>query len=478
MLIEWAPGYSFRGYEIVRELGRGGMAVVYLAVKIDSRSPENLVAIKRVLPHLAGERRFIELFLNEARLSSKLEHPNTLQVLEFGTVNGEHFMVLEYVHGVDLRDLLRDCARASGRVPLACGLYIVGAVARGLHDAHVMRGPDGVPLGLIHRDVTPSNVMVGYDGSVRLGDFGVAKALALSKTRSVSLKGKVAYMSPEQCSGGSIDRRSDVFSLGVLAWEVSTGRRLFRGGNEFQIMNQVVSGNVRRPTEEDPDYPPDLEALVVEALQADPAHRFQTAQELVDAVDQFVRNHELDASAEGLRDFMFELYGEQVPPLIMASSTRTMKPEVTLTTTHVAEVEPLPEPRWWLRPLVLGGAATLVVGSGLFIANLVDDTEAPASAPAPAAIEEPSRPAKPAAEPEAPPQSPVRPQPAGETTPPLEAEHPALEAEPEPPELQPQHKRKTSKSSGRAKSRPTKRTRLDDVELTQDDRKPSLYPPE
>jgi serine/threonine protein kinase len=303
-------------YTLERLLARGGMAELYLARARGAQGFEKLVALKLVLPHLADDPKFLGMFLDEARLAGRLDHPNIAQVLDLGTAGGEHFMAMEFVHGVDVRSIL---ANAEGHVaiPLDAALTIVVEACRGLHYAHELTDETGQPLWIVHRDVSPSNLLVRYDGVVKLVDFGIAKAAdRYHETATGMLKGKSGYMSPEQCRGLQIDRRTDVFGLGILLYELTTAQRLFYGDNEFAILNRIVDGEFERPSEVVPGYPVELENIVLQALDPRVDNRFATAQELQDALETFARRSDLVLSSARLAGLMRGLFGDPPPPSV------------------------------------------------------------------------------------------------------------------------------------------------------------------
>ncbi len=288
------------------------MAELYLAKARGIAGFEKPCVLKLVLPHLADDRAFAEMFLAEARLAATLDHPNVVHVVDIGEVGGEYFFVMEYVHGRDVRALLR--ARP-GAIPLPAALTIAHGIAEGLHYVHEQRDGDGKFLGLVHRDVSPSNVMVRFDGCVKLVDFGIAKATEQrNATRTGILKGKVHYMSPEQCEGHTIDRRTDVFALGILLYEMTTGRTLFTGANDYYVMSRIVRGIYARPREVDPAYPEALERIVLRALARDPAERYVSAQALQLDLEAYARDARISLSPRVLAQTMLELFGD-VPPL-------------------------------------------------------------------------------------------------------------------------------------------------------------------
>jgi len=224
---------------------------------------------------------------------------------------------MEYVHGQDLRILLRENSRRKQKVPWEHVVTIMTSAASGLHHAHELRGADRKPLGLVHRDVSPANILVGYDGTVKVVDFGIAKAAGSAQTRSGTLKGKVAYMAPEQCNGQPVDRRSDVFALGILLYELVTVRRLFKGDTDFLTMSAIVSGKVPKPSLHRPDLPKKLEEIILKALALEPSKRYQSADELRQALEQFAVKANLRTSTTGLADFMLDQFGRRPEPWLL-----------------------------------------------------------------------------------------------------------------------------------------------------------------
>ncbi len=316
-----APGTRLGRYELLKRLAVGGMAELYLARSTGIEGFEKLVALKRILPQYATNDEFVNMFLDEARLSATLQHANIAQVYDIGQTPEGLFFTMEYVHGKDVRDLLKRSVRRAQPIPLAHSLSIIAGAAAGLHAAHEKHGPDGRPLGVVHRDVSPANVLVSYDGCVKLIDFGVAKAARNnSQTRVGTLKGKIAYMAPEQCLGEPVDRRSDLFALGIVLYELTCGRRLFQGETEFAIMKRIVGEDAPPPSQVCADYPPGLEAIVRKALARDPAARYQNAQDLQLAIESFARLHGLVLSAVRLGGYMRELFADSWSAPAMLSS--------------------------------------------------------------------------------------------------------------------------------------------------------------
>jgi serine/threonine protein kinase len=304
------PGTRVGRYELLRRLARGGMAELYLARASGLHGFEKLCVVKLVLPHLVEDRRFVQMFLHEARMAATLDHPNIAQVTDIGELEGEPFFVMQYVRGRDLRKIAK--ALRGAPLPLDVALTVASQVAAGLHYVHESKGPEGKSLGLVHRDVSPANVMIGFDGDVKLVDFGIAKSVEQSDaTRTGVIKGKVSYMSPEQCRGDAIDRRTDIFALGILLCEMTTGRRLFRGDTDFAIMSKIVDGRFPAPHEGRPEYPEALEAIVLRALRNDPEDRYPNTAEMQRELESFAQDQGLRLSSLTLSSFMRELFGEQ-----------------------------------------------------------------------------------------------------------------------------------------------------------------------
>ncbi|MBC8070987.1 MAG: serine/threonine protein kinase, partial [Deltaproteobacteria bacterium] len=307
------PGSHVGRYVLGRRLARGGMAELYLAKAVGIHGFEKPCVLKLVLPHLTEDQVFLDMFLGEARLAATLDHPNVIHVSDIGQVEGEYFFVMDYVHGRDVRALLR--ASNPGAMPLQAALTIAQEVCEGLHYVHEKRDASGRFLGLVHRDVSPSNVMVTYDGVVKLVDFGIAKATEMRHaTRTGVLKGKVHYMAPEQCEGHPLDRRSDVFALGIMLYEMTLGRPLFTGTNDYYVMSRIVRGVFARPREVDPAYPPELERIVLRALARDPDDRYVSAQALQVDIEDYARAAGLPLSSRALAETMHDMFGESSMP--------------------------------------------------------------------------------------------------------------------------------------------------------------------
>jgi serine/threonine protein kinase len=299
---------------VLKHLASGGMADVLLGRAEGIEGFERHVVLKRIKPEHAKDQRFIRMFLDEARVAANLHHQHIVQVHDIGEAAGEYFIAMEYLHGEDVRTMLSTASKARQHVPLGCAMAIVSAAAAGLHYAHERRGTDKRPLGIVHRDISPSNILVGYDGSIKVVDFGIAKASARQETRSSSLKGKISYMSPEQCKGAEVDRRSDVYSLGVVLYELATTTRLFKGESDYLVMDQIVNGRVTLPQVRRPELPNELSAIIMRAIAPDPERRYFTADELRVALDQFAAKASLTTSTSAIATYMRKQFGERPEP--------------------------------------------------------------------------------------------------------------------------------------------------------------------
>ena len=296
-------------YELLTRIAVGGMAELFVARTLAQHGFEKLVALKRILASHADDEQFIRMLLAEARLAATLHHSNIAQVYDVGDDNGTFFFTMEYVVGQDLRQIVRAIQAKGEWLAPEHILQIAIGTAAGLHYAHDKEDGDGNPLGIVHRDVSPSNVLVSYDGSVKLVDFGIARVTALQgNTGMGALKGKVPYMSPEQCRGEPLDRRSDIFSLGIILWELTLRRRLFTGENDLVVAGKVCNEDAPPPTSINPDYPPALEAIVLKALARNRDDRWATAQELQLALEEYARDQRLLLSSAKLGAFMAGLF--------------------------------------------------------------------------------------------------------------------------------------------------------------------------
>jgi serine/threonine protein kinase len=283
---------QFGKYTLFERIGRGGMADVFKARVQGPAGFERVFVVKRILPHLSDDPQFNKMFVEEAKMSARLNHPNIVQVFELGAVDGEYFISMEYVRGRDLAETMRTLWARVGPPRPELVAYVGREMCRALAYAHDLTGDDGKPIGMIHRDVSPSNVMLSYEGAVKILDFGIAKALGGDQkdegTQRGTLKGKFAYMAPEQTQGNDVDRRIDIFATGIVLHEILTGRRLFKGENDLQTVEKVRQCDVPPPSLQNPLCPPELDAIVLKALAKSRDDRFQTANDMADALDDIV----------------------------------------------------------------------------------------------------------------------------------------------------------------------------------------------
>ncbi len=302
-------------YTLVRRLATGGMAELFLAIQRSVGGFEKLIVIKRILPAMNQDRAFIEMLLHEARVAATLSHPNSLQIFDLGSADGAYFLAMEHVDGEDLRSIVRQMnSRKATEFPIEHALSIILGVSAGLAHAHEKRDLAGRPCNIVHRDVSPQNVVVTFSGDVKLVDFGIAKSDGgpWEDTKSGRLKGKVAYMSPEQARGETLDARSDVFATGVMLFELTTGRRLFKGASEYETFRLICERDYPLPSRVRPGYPPALEAIVMRALAKDRHDRWQSAREMQAALEELVRRERIGASPLALSKFMRSLFSDKL----------------------------------------------------------------------------------------------------------------------------------------------------------------------
>jgi tRNA A-37 threonylcarbamoyl transferase component Bud32 len=308
-------------FVLLRPLAMGGMAEILLA-RINGETPERLVVLKRMHRQLAVDREYVKMFVDEARLAITLRHPNVVEVYESGEDDGQYYIAMEYLHGHDLRKVLSQMAKRRVPMRLANALSIARAVCRGLEYTHERTDPSGDQLGIVHRDVSPHNVLVTYGGRVKLVDFGIAKTtIQLARTRTGILKGKVAYMSPEQALGETLDRRSDVFCIGILLWEMTTGNWLYRRKSELETLKAVVEHDAPLPSLVSPDYPRELEQIVMKTLARRREDRWQSAGELGEALNVFAKQRRLDLRPAALSALMTGTFPEEVEAWHAARAT-------------------------------------------------------------------------------------------------------------------------------------------------------------
>lgn len=307
------PTYLLGRYRVVDELGIGGMASVHLARMDGPGGFQKWVAIKRIHPHLVEDDQFVDMFLDEARIAAGINHANVAQVFDLGKDDNTYWIAMEYLHGEPLREVIRRGEERGTRFTPALAARICADAAEGLHAAHELRGKNGQLLGLVHRDVTPHNLFLTYDGYTKVVDFGIAKvADRLSSTRAGTLKGKLAYMSPEQVRGAELDRTTDIFALGVVLWETTTNQRLFRMDTDLDTLEKVQACVVPPPSTLVPGYPKELETIVLKALAKQKEQRYQTAREFSRALQGYLMRAGLFVDSEEVAKFVRTLFADRI----------------------------------------------------------------------------------------------------------------------------------------------------------------------
>ena len=309
MSIDWI----FGEYKILKKIATGGMAEVFLAKRVGMKGFEKLLAIKRILPQFSENEEFIAMFIDEAKLAAKLTHRNIIQIYDFGSQQGSYYIAMEYIFGKDLRSILKKSKERGERLSLAQCAYIVGEAAKGLEYAHTLRDHFGKPLQVIHRDISPQNILISYEGEVMLADFGIAKAASKStETRAGVLKGKILYMSPEQAWGRSIDRRSDLYSLGVLLYEMVTHRKIFDADSEFSMLEKVRNADVEFPPNVFENIPSSFLQVVQKALEKNPDHRYQSAHDMRVDLENYLLTTQERLSEKSISNYLKHLFREEI----------------------------------------------------------------------------------------------------------------------------------------------------------------------
>lgn len=309
-----APGHVLGRYELLMPIAAGGMAMVWAARLKGTRGFQKIVAVKTMLPKLSEDIQFEQMFLDEASLASQVRHPHVVEILDLGEQEGVLFLVMEWIDGVPLNQLMK-AAKTTGGMPLPIAVRIVMQTLAGLHAAHELRDQKGKLVGLVHRDVSPQNVLVTYDGVTKVVDFGVAKATAVGDgaTGQGQIKGKVGYMAPEQIEGEPIDRRADLFAVGIVLYALTTGKHPFRRESDAATMYNICSPQaVLPPSKFIPEYPAPIERVLLKSLAKLPADRYQTANEMLRDLDQVLPPEERANTDEDVAQFVRKLVGDRL----------------------------------------------------------------------------------------------------------------------------------------------------------------------
>ncbi len=387
-----SSGTTFGQYVLEQHIATGGMAEVYKARMLGLEGFQKTVAIKRILPHLTSNDEFVRMFVDEAKLAAQLNHPNIIHIYDLGKIDSSHFIAMEYIEGRDLRSILDLCRERGVRMPVPIALSITIQLAGALDYAHKKRDFDNRDLGLVHRDVSPQNVLISTDGEIKLCDFGIAKAASkASHTRAGALKGKLQYMSPEQAWGKDIDHRSDVFSLGLVLFEMLTAKKVFAGDSELSVLEQVRTPQVRPPSSVAVDVPEDVDRIAVKALGSERTDRYQSALELQRDCEAVLKSHGWRPDTAALVRFIHELEaGSEItdhppsppdpegpvvgaPPSASGSGDRDTRSSAPPSTGPVAEEAVGDEPPrrrvlWlWIAAAVMVALAAAAVGWWLLV---------------------------------------------------------------------------------------------------------------
>jgi len=299
-------------YTIVKHLASGGMAELYVARQRAVGGFEKQLVLKLLQGRYAENPRVVEMFLDEARLAAKLNHPSIVHVYDVAEADGVKFIAMEYIHGETLTDIIRRGVAVQNYLPLEHGLHIISQAAAGLAYAHGRFDADGAPLRIVHRDVSPSNILVSYEGQTKIVDFGIARIQDQIREESGMRPGKASYMSPEQVAGEGADYRSDIFSLGIILYEISLGQRLWRGPAD-EVMRRIVEEKIAPPTSVRRDYPPALELIVMRALEKSPADRYQSAEEMRNDLEEFLDESGFRTGPRRMAIYLKQLFAPDAP---------------------------------------------------------------------------------------------------------------------------------------------------------------------
>jgi len=392
---EPTDGTKFGQYVLLEKIATGGMAEVWKARMRGVEGFQKIVAIKKILPHLSDNQDFIEMFVDEAKLAAQLNHNNIIHIYDLGKIQSSYYIAMEYIDGYDLKNILRKAQERDQPLSVEIALFVASKIAAALDYAHRKRDFEDKEMGLVHRDVSPQNVLISEEGDIKLCDFGIAKAASkASHTQAGALKGKLQYMSPEQAWGRNIDKRSDIFALATVLFEMLTARKLFSGDNELSILEQVREARVTPPSQFNDEVTPQIDAIVLKALQKDPANRYQTAGEMQRDLDAVLYSFKPTPTSADLAIYMHRLATSVATPMHTmeahapeppqaANELKPLKPAPVVATPAIptsmpAAIIATPAKKPPVVPIAI--AAILVVG----VAIVWFAMRKPASAPVPA----------------------------------------------------------------------------------------------
>jgi serine/threonine-protein kinase len=333
------PGATIGRFEFLVPIAKGGMAAVWAARLKGSRGFSKTVAIKTMLPMLSDDPMFEQMFLDEAQIAALIHHPNVVEIMDLGEQDGILFQVMEYVDGESLATVLRTQNKKKERIPLEIAVQIIIDACRGLHAAHELKNVDGTLLGLVHRDISPQNIMITYDGVVKLVDFGVAKAAGrtTSETTAGQIKGKAPYMAPEQALGQHVDRRTDVFAMGIVLYQITTGKHPFRGENDIATLHNILHNDLPSPRFVDPQFPRPLESAIHRALSRDITQRFASAKDMADALSRVFPPTRRRTDVADVGTFVQNLLGESGNRRRMALAEAIKRADLRTSSTPLSE---------------------------------------------------------------------------------------------------------------------------------------------
>jgi TonB family protein len=392
---EPTDGVRFGQYVLLEKIATGGMAEVWKARMRGVEGFQKIVAIKKILPHLSDNQDFIEMFVDEAKLAAQLNHNNIIHIYDLGKIQSSYYIAMEYIDGYDLKNILRKAQERDQPLSTEIALFIASKIAAALDYAHRKRDFEDKEMGLVHRDVSPQNVLISEEGDIKLCDFGIAKAASkASHTQAGALKGKLQYMSPEQAWGRNIDRRSDIFALATVLFEMLTARKLFSGDNELSILEQVREARVTAPSQYNDEVTPQVDAIVLKALQKDPANRYQTAGEMQRDLDAVLYSFKPTPASADLAIYMHRLATStavpshpveyQAPePVLAANELKPLKPAPVVTAPTpmpvVAPAAATPAKKPPVVPIAIAAAVVIAVVVGYLMMRKPSTTTKPAA---------------------------------------------------------------------------------------------------